>query len=148
MALGVAAILDQATKWLFLTHVMNPPRVIPVTPFFNFVLTFNRGVSFGMFGSGSIAEAGPWLLTSVTSAIVVVLIVWMVRSSDRWEALALGSISGGAIGNIIDRVRQGAVTDFLDFYVGSWHWPAFNLADAFICCGVALLLVRSFPARS
>ncbi len=148
IALLVGVILDQATKWLFLTHVMNPPRVIPVTSFFNFVLVYNRGVSFGMFGTGSIAEAGPWLLTAVTSAIVVVLIVWMVRSSDRWETVALGSIAGGAIGNIVDRVRQGAVTDFLDFYVGNWHWPAFNLADVFISCGVTLLLVRSFAVRS
>lgn len=99
-------------------------------------------------GAGSIAEAGPWLLTAVTSTIVVVLIVWMVRTLDRWETIALGSIAGGAIGNIIDRVRQGAVTDFLDFYVGDWHWPAFNLADAFISCGVTLLLVRSFAVRS
>jgi len=136
---------DQATKALMLVFVMEPPRVIPITPFFNLTLGFNRGVSFGLFSSD--AEFGRWALTALALVIVAGLVIWLVRTQLRWEAIGVGAIIGGALGNVADRVRQGAVTDFLDFYVGNWHWPAFNLADASITLGVAALLIAPFLER-
>lgn len=128
-------ILDQATKWWILEHVLAPPTVIPVTGFFNLVLGRNSGVSFG-FLSG----APPWLLTLFTIGIVIGLLVWMAREQARSTVVALALIIGGAIGNIVDRLNHGAVTDFLDFHLGGYHWPAFNLADTGIVAGVTLLM--------
>ncbi|ORE97035.1 MULTISPECIES: signal peptidase II [Aurantimonadaceae] len=135
-------LLDQATKWWILNHVMDPPQVIPVTGFFNLVLGFNTGVSFGLFG-----EAPAWLLMAFTLAMVAGLLVWMTRTDSRLTAIALGLVVGGALGNLLDRLRHGAVTDFLDFYVGAYHWPAFNFADVAIVSGVGLLLIESVLAR-
>ncbi|MCW7546110.1 signal peptidase II [Aurantimonas litoralis] len=135
-------LLDQATKWWILNHVMDPPRVIPVTGFFNLVLGFNTGVSFGLFG-----EAPAWLLMAFILPMVAGLLVWMTRTDSRLTAIALGLVVGGAFGNLLDRLRHGAVTDFLDFYVSAYHWPAFNFADVAIVSGVALLLIESVLAR-
>ena len=135
-------LLDQATKWWILNHVMDPPRVIPVTGFFNLVLGFNTGVSFGLFG-----EAPAWLPMAFILPMVAGLLVWMTRTDSRLTAIALGLVVGGAFGNLLDRLRHGAVTDFLDFYVGAYHWPAFNFADVAIVSGVALLLIESVLAR-
>ena len=135
-------LLDQATKWWILNHVMDPPRVIPVTGFFNLVLGFNTGVSFGLFG-----EAPAWLLMAFILPMVAGLLVWMTRTDSRLTAIALGLVVGGAFGNLLDRLRHGAVTDFLDFYVGAYHWPAFNFADVAIVSGVGLLLIESVLAR-
>ena len=140
IALG-GFFLDQATKWLVLNYVMIPPRVIPVTDFFNLVLGYNSGVSFGLFG-----EAPAWILMTFTLAIAVGLLVWIKQTDNRLTAAALGLIVGGAMGNLLDRLRQGAATDFLDFYIGGYHWPAFNLADVAIVCGVGLLLIESVLA--
>ena len=135
-------LFDQATKWWILNHVMEPPRVIPVTGFFNLVLGFNTGVSFGLFG-----EAPAWLLMAFILPMVAGLLVWMTRTDSRLTAIALGLVVGGAFGNLLDRLRHGAVTDFLDFHVGAYHWPAFNFADVAIVSGVALLLIESVLAR-
>jgi len=121
---------------------MDPPRVIPVTGFFNLVLGFNTGVSFGLFG-----EAPAWLLMAFILPMVAGLLVWMTRTDSRLTAIALGLVVGGAFGNLLDRLRHGAVTDFLDFHVGAYHWPAFNFADVAIVSGVALLLIESVLAR-
>ncbi|MFC5314797.1 signal peptidase II [Azospirillum rugosum] len=138
---SLASAVDQASKWAILEHVMNPPRLIEVTPFFNLTLGFNRGVSFGLLGDGT---AGPWLLSGLALAIVIGLAMWARRTDSRIEAGAIGAIMGGGIGNVIDRVRQGAVTDFLDLHAFGWHWPAFNLADVAIVCGVGVLLMLSW----
>lgn len=108
---------------------------VEIAPFFNIVLVWNRGVSFGMFGS-----TGPLVLAALATAVAVVLVVWMLRSPRRFEALALGVVAGGAAGNILDRLTRGAVVDFLDFHIGGWHWYAFNLADSAITVGIAMLL--------
>ncbi len=138
----LVAGLDQASKWFMADVVMDPPRVIPVTPFFNLVLGFNPGVSFGFLGN--LGSSGPVALSVLTLAIVAFLVIWLWRTQDIWEASALTAIIGGAVGNLLDRLRDGAVTDFLDFYVGQYHWPAFNLADSAIILGVGLILIRSF----
>jgi signal peptidase II len=144
---ATALLFDVATKWLILNTVMVPPRTIEVMPFFNLSLGFNTGVSFGMFQDFFLER--PLVLAGIKVAITVGLLVWAMRTHRTFEATALGLIAGGAAGNIIDRVHQGAVTDFLDFHVANWHWPAFNMADVAISSGVALLLAGSFfPSRS
>lgn len=142
-----AAVLaaDQVTKWLILSTVMQPPRIIPVTPFFNLVLGWNRGVSFGMLNSE--ADLSAWLLPLAVIAITVALGVWLYRSDRPRVAAALGLIIGGAIGNLVDRVRYGAVLDFLDFHAAGFHWPAFNLADSGITVGAIVLILDSLFVR-
>jgi signal peptidase II len=99
----------------------------------------NHGISFGMF-----AESHAWmplLLTVLTSLVAIGLAFWLARNDEPVVALALGAIIGGALGNIIDRARTGAVTDFLDFHIGMYHWPAFNVADSAIFIGVVILVL-------
>ena len=145
LGLAVAAavlVLDQVTKWVILDLVMDPPRVIEVTGFFNLVMVWNRGVSFGLLSNDS--ALGPWLLSAAALAISTGLAIWLYRATNGLLAVALGLVIGGAIGNVIDRVRFGAVADFLDFHVGGYHWPAFNVADSAIVVGVALILLDGF----
>jgi signal peptidase II len=141
LALAVAAValvLDQASKWAIGEFVMDPPRAIEVTGFFNLVLVYNTGVSFGLFGEQTAWK--PWALGALAVAVSGALLYWLRREPDRLLALAVGLIVGGAMGNVVDRVRLGAVMDFLDFHLGTWHWPAFNLADSAITLGVAILV--------
>lgn len=147
LLLAVAVIaLDQASKWWILLFVMNPPQLIEILPIFNLVLTWNRGVSFGLFDTNS--SASPWILSILAVTIVAVLLHWMRRAEGRLIPLALGLIVGGAIGNVIDRMVHGAVVDFLDVHWGTYHWPAFNVADSGITVGAVLLIVDSlFSAR-
>ena len=116
-----------------------------VTSFFNIVLIYNRGMSFGLLNSGGGLNA--LFFSLAASAIVAVLAYWLTRVENPLLAIAIGLIIGGAIGNVIDRIRFGAVVDFLDFHVGSWHWPAFNVADSAICVGVALMLLDGLLRR-
>lgn len=135
----VALLFDQVTKSLALANATTLYEGIDVFPGFNLVLHHNPGVSFGMFG------AVPWwVLTLVTLAICGVIVFLLWKSESRLEAFGYGLIIGGAIGNIVDRIRIGAVTDFLDFYYGDLHWPAFNLADTAIFCGAAAMIFSSF----
>ncbi len=146
--LGLAAavlILDQVTKWWILGTVMQPPRIIPVTPFFNLVLGWNQGISFGFLNSES--SGGAWLISLVVVAITAVLGVWLYRADQLRVALGIGLIIGGALGNLADRVYWGAVLDFLDFYAGDYHWPAFNVADSGITIGAAVLILDSLFNR-
>ena len=135
----VTAVLDQALKWWIVEHVMQPPRVIPITPFFNLVMGWNRGVSFGLFNSDS--PWSQWLLSALAGVIVVALVIWLRQVSRRRLAAAIGLVIGGAIGNVIDRLRYGAVADFLDLHVAGEHWPAFNLADSAITVGAVVLVL-------
>ena len=137
---AVVILLDQLTKWWILEVVMQPiPHVVEVTPFFNLVMAWNTGVSFGTFGSSHAFM--PYVLSAVALAIVVALVMWLRQADRRYVALALGMVIGGAIGNVIDRFRFGAVADFLDFHIGGWHFWAFNVADSGIGVGVALLVL-------
>ena len=146
--LAIAAavvVLDQLSKQAILDYVMDPPRVIPLTPFLNVVMVWNRGASFGFL---NIAAAWvPWLLSLFAVAVAAGLMVWLRRVGERWIAVALGLIIGGAIGNVIDRARFGAVADFIDFYVGSFHWPAFNVADSAITIGIVILVIDGLIRR-
>ncbi|KUM26361.1 signal peptidase II [Mesorhizobium loti] len=145
-SLVAALATDAVTKWVILNIVMVPPRTIEITPFFNLTLGFNTGVSFGMFREFFLER--PLVLAGIMLVIVAGLLIWAMRTAKRSETIGLGLVAGGALGNVLDRMRQGAVTDFLDFHVGGWHWPAFNTADAMITIGVIVLIAGSFwPAK-
>ena len=144
-AIGVVA-LDQASKWWILEHVMRPPRVIELTGFFNLVVGWNRGVSFGMFNTASPYNA--WVLSAIALGIVAALAVWLRRAGRPFLAAAIGLVMGGALGNVVDRLRFGAVFDFLDLHAVGYHWPAFNVADSAITVGAVLLVVDSLFMHS
>ena len=137
----VVIVFDQATKWWIMAMVMQPPRIIPVTPFFNLVTVWNRGISFGLFDGDSAVTV--WILPLVALAIVAALVIWLRRVQGAWLACAIGLVIGGALGNVVDRLRFGAVADFLDFHVAGYHWPAFNVADSGITVGVTMLVLDS-----
>lgn len=141
----IAIGADQVTKWWILASVMDPPRIINVTPFFNVVLVWNRGISFGMFSNESMA--GVWILSFLALIIVGFLFNWLRKAESKRVAISLGLIIGGALGNVIDRAVHSAVLDFLDFYIGSVRWPAFNAADSFITAGAILLILDSLFSR-
>jgi signal peptidase II len=139
-------VIDQVTKWAALTFLSTPPYKVEVTPFFDLSLGFNTGVSFGVFGD--LFSNQQWPLIAVTIAIAMVLTVWAARTDRLLETVAIALMAGGAFGNIIDRIRQGAVTDFLDFHFIGWHWPTFNFADVFICVGAVSLVIASIVATA
>jgi signal peptidase II len=135
-------VLDQVSKYLILDYFREPgcgSHSATVTSFLDLVITCNRGVSFGLFNHG--AEFSAIVFSLAAAAIVAVLIFWLSRVRSNYLAIAIGLIIGGAIGNVVDRLRLGGVVDFLYFHVGSWYWPAFNLADSAICLGVAAMLL-------
>ena len=134
----LAVFIDQLSKWWILVFVMDPPKVISVTPFFNLVLTWNKGVSFGMFNDQG--DSGALILSAIAILITLVLIFWLIKAKTNITTIGLGAIIGGAMGNVIDRLNHGAVLDFLDFYVNNVHWPAFNAADSFITVGAITLI--------
>ena len=137
----VVVLFDQLSKYYMLNEVLGEQAVIEVTPFFNWVRAWNTGVSFSMFND--YGSAGAIMLSVVAGVIVIALIIWLKNERDRLAQAALGMVIGGAIGNVIDRVRLGAVFDFLDFHIADSHWPAFNLADSFICAGAVILIIQS-----
>ncbi|HWE76588.1 MAG TPA: signal peptidase II [Stellaceae bacterium] len=143
----VVIVLDQASKaWIvgFFSERAGEPVAV-LTSFLNFVLTGNRGMSFGLFNNNAAMNTA--VFTVLAAVIVIALLVWMRRADNPVIRLALGMIIGGAIGNVIDRLTRGAVVDFLDFHLGNWHWYAFNVADAAICLGVIGLLLDGLLAR-
>ena len=139
---SIVIFLDQLSKWWFMTILSDPPHIIRVTPFFNFIVAWNTGVSFSMFASDS--PYNPYILSAIAILIVMLIFAWLARETNYYNILALSLVAGGAIGNIIDRLRFGAVFDFLDFYVGQYHWPAFNIADSAITIGAIILIVVTF----
>ena len=120
------------------------PR-LRVVPGLDLVLVGNTGVSFGLFNRGF--TWGPWIFSLVALAIVAVLVQALRRASRLLPVTGMGLIIGGAIGNLVDRIRLGSVVDFIDVHRGDWHWYVFNAADAAICVGVALLLLDGLLTR-
>ncbi len=144
LRLGLAAALvllaaDQAVKWWIL-EVVRLPEVgrVYVLPFLNLTMVWNRGVTFGLLQGE--AWWHPYALAAIASVVAVLLVVWLARAENRLVSLALGLVLGGAVGNVIDRVRFGAVVDFIDVHAYGWHWYVFNVADSAIVIGVGLLL--------
>lgn len=174
LPLGLAVIfgvlaLDQLTKWMMLEHILSAEggamsfadwfflsqpwadfrpdmfRSLSPLPFMNFVMVWNTGVSFGLFDSGE--SHMPFVLIGVAVVISVLLLGWLVTARRLWVALPVSLIVGGAIGNIIDRLRFGAVADFIDLHAGGYHWPAFNVADSCIVVGALLLMIDAWRTR-
>ncbi len=136
-------IFDQLVKWIMLESVEIATRApIVVTSWFKLVMVWNHGISFGMFATPERYAA--YVLIFIALMICAVLVRLGLRSHHRGEWIAYALIIGGAIGNVIDRIRFGAVADFFYFHIGTLGWPAFNVADAAICIGVILLLWQSF----
>jgi signal peptidase II len=147
IAAVVTLLADQASKlWLLYGFELAKRGVVKVTPFFDLVLAWNVGISFGWFQSEN--QLAQFALMAIKAVAVVVLGIWMARSSTLLATLALGLIIGGAIGNGIDRFLHGAVVDFALFHIEiagkTYHWYVFNLADVAIVAGVAGLLYDSF----
>ena len=133
---AMVAGADALTKAVAETALAR--EVVALTPFLNFRLGFNPGISYGLFPTTS--TAGIVGLIAVQLVIVAGMFVFAARSRLLLEQAAFGLIVGGAVGNVIDRARDGLVTDFLDLHLHGWHWPTFNVADIAITCGAALLL--------
>lgn len=146
LLLGVFLIiaLDHWSKLLVLKSYAHLP--VSLTSFLNLVFVKNRGISFGFFQAGTDPQV--FFLCTLACVIVAGLFVWYVRATDKLLLSGLILILGGAIGNVIDRVLWGSVVDFLDFYIRSWHFPAFNLADACITCGTGLVFWTQMMEKS
>ena len=147
VSLGVV-VLDQWTKWLVELHLPHHAAHPVIPGFLNLTHVRNTGVAFGLFASEG-GNGGSWLLTllGLAALTAVGLYFWYAPSGDRLLLIALSLVVGGAIGNLIDRVSSGAVTDFIDVYVGTHHWPSFNVADSAISIGIVLMAIDSFRAR-
>ena len=147
IAAAMVFLLDQATKYVVTSPLqLQDRREVKITNFFNLTWTENRGVSGGFFSADT--ELMRWLLVLLTGAIALFVAVWMWREKRRDDALGLAFVLGGALGNIVDRVRHGYVVDFLDLHFGEWRpFLVFNVADAAITIGVLLLLVRALLMR-
>ncbi len=140
---AVILVADQGSKW-FMLEVLRLPEVghiplLAIGPFgFDLTMVWNRGVTFGLLAGDS-----PWSQAALGALALLIagfLLRWMARAENRATALALGAVVGGAVGNVIDRVRFGAVADFLDAHAWGWHWYVFNVADAAIVLGVLTLV--------
>jgi signal peptidase II len=145
-----AALADQLSKRYILDIAhdkqLGEGLLEPITSFFNLVLVYNHGISFGLFNKASV-EAQPFIFLGIAVIISIILLVWLFRTRSALTSVALCLVVSGAIGNSIDRMLHGAVIDFLDIYAifngAAYHWPAFNVADSAIVCGVGLLLIDS-----
>lgn len=141
----VVFLIDQLVKYWILEIVrLQEQGSIPLTPFFSLTFVGNVGVSMGMFQASS--DIGRWGLVAVTAAIASVVAWWIAREQQRTEVLAMGLVLGGALGNIVDRIRFGYVVDFLHFYWRGASFWVFNVADAAITLGVLVLLWRALRA--
>jgi len=142
LAALVVLAADQASKaWILYGLDLPTFGRVELLPVLNLTMVWNRGITFGLLnGFGAWSYLG---LAAVALIVVVALYLWLRRAEARITAIALGAIGGGAIGNVIDRLRLGAVVDFIDAHVGAWHWYVFNVADAAIVCGVAALVIES-----
>jgi signal peptidase II len=144
----VIFILDQLIKWV-VTGPLGLDRIgdqLVLLPIFNFTYTQNEGISLGLLNATN--PVGRWMLVALTSAIAVAVAVWIGREKSRVDQAALGLVLGGALGNILDRVRFGYVVDFADLHFGGFRpFLVFNVGDAAISIGVAILLLRAFVGR-
>ena len=138
--------LDQVTKWLMVSWLALY-ETVAIMPYFNLTMAHNHGAAFSF-----LAQAGGWqrwFFTVLALVISTVLVVWLakLKPEAKLEAISLSLVIGGAIGNVIDRICYGYVIDFLDIYICSSHWPAFNVADSAICIGAVLLIIDSIKSE-
>jgi len=147
----IAAIVfaaDQLTKWIVAGPLqLQAVRQIEILPIFRLSWTENKGISLGLLNAET--EIGRWMLVAVTGAIAIGVAFWIGREKQRGDQLALGMVLGGALGNILDRIRFGYVVDFADLHYGDFRpFLVFNVADAAISIGVVILLLRAFMTRN
>jgi signal peptidase II len=131
-------LLDQLSKWSALSNLqLGVPE--PVLPFLNWLLLFNPGAAFSFLAQSSGWQR--WFFT-ILGILASIYIIYLLRKSlnEKLLCVALSLILGGAVGNVLDRIMYGAVVDFIDLHYGSWHWPAFNIADSAICIGAAFVI--------
>ncbi|MEE8273745.1 MAG: signal peptidase II [Alphaproteobacteria bacterium] len=141
---ALVVALDQIVKSWAIAALSTDAGRVEVTPFFNLVMVWNRGVSFGFLGDAALPA---WVLAAFAALVAAALVVWLARVHEPWLGAGIGLIVGGAVGNVIDRLARGAVADFFDFHLGVYHWPAFNVADAAITVGVGILIIDSLLIR-
>lgn len=156
-------LIDQITKWAVMEKVIRPVRYqteglgffewfanrpsiipyteIPITSYFNIVLAWNRGVSFSLFSD--VGAYAPVILIFVALIIVMIFGLWLWSAEKHFQCFCNALVIGGALGNVVDRARFGAVIDFLDFHINDIHWPAFNVADMAVVAGISLLIIVS-----
>jgi len=139
---AIVAIIDQFTKNWFMRITTDTEPVIRLSSFLNLRLGMNKGVTFGLLNS--YGEWMPFILIGVAIAILLLLLRWLKGVKTAYAGFGLGFVMGGAVGNVIDRLRFGAVIDFIDFHYAGYHWYTFNVADSAIVLGVGLLLLESF----
>lgn len=141
----IVLALDLVTKyWVESALVFG--QQIPITSFFNLVLTYNPGAAFSFLGDASGWQR--WFLSGIAFvACAVISYLLYKHTENKLFCWALSLVLGGALGNLYDRITLGHVVDFLDFYIGDYHWPAFNVADSAICIGAALLIYESFTTK-
>ncbi len=162
LSVGVI-IADQLSKWFVVEHIIKPEIngesgggffqwyfqeplltehvTLEITSFFNIVMAWNTGVSFSLFNG--MGPYGAYLLVAIAVAITLIFAYWLMRSAHWAYGTGYALVIGGALGNVIDRSRFGAVIDFLDFHALGYHWPAFNIADISITSGICLLIIVS-----
>ena len=140
-------VVDQSTK-LAALELLDPASSVELLATLNLVLAYNTGAAFSLLSTAGGWQR--WLFIGLALAICAFIFHWLrdLPRQARLLPLALSLIIGGAVGNVIDRVRIGAVVDFIDFHVGDWHWPAFNVADSAICIGAALLVLGMFRSEA
>ena len=138
---GIIMLCDQLSKKWIIAAANAAKLPVVVTSFFNITLIFNKGISFGMFAHSD--SMFLFMLPVGLGIITFMLCLWLVKAEALTVILALGLIIGGAVGNLVDRVHGGVVTDFLDFHIGQYHWPAFNFADSSIFIGVVLFVITN-----
>ncbi len=141
----VILVIDLLTKrWVESSLFFG--QQIPITSFFNLVLTYNAGAAFSFLSEESGWQR--WFLSSIAAGASIFIVYLLHKNKDqKLLCLSLSMILGGALGNLWDRITLGHVVDFLDFYIGNYHWPAFNVADAAIVVGAALLIIESFQNK-
>jgi len=141
----VVCVADQATKLMALANLKDGR--VSIAPFLDFALAYNTGAAFSF-----LSDAGGWqnlffIFVATVVSIVIVVMLYRLRSDEKQVALALALVLGGAIGNLIDRIRYEYVVDFIDVYYRGWHWPTFNVADSAITIGAVLLALDAFGIR-
>ncbi len=144
----VVFLADIGIKFLVMDHIgYGWVNRVEVLPFFNLLYIHNPGAAFSFLSNQSGWQR--WLFTVIALVVVVFLIVWMARQSakEKWNNIAYALIIGGAVGNMFDRMVHGFVVDYLDFFWGNYHWPAFNLADSAICIGAAMIILEGLFSK-
>jgi len=143
---GIILAADQLSKWAVLEYFQaKGSQITSLTSFLNLVLVFNPGISFGLLGDHSLF--GPYAFTTFALIVAFFLIIWAYKTSEFLPRLYLSCVIGGALGNVIDRLRFDAVVDFIDVHGFGYHWPAFNMADSAITLGVLALILNNLSQK-